>query len=85
MAAGYLSGMFCPRMLSSVACSRMPLLPIVLLVVAEWLMRSTPHPFQWRNTGWQSHQWVRLAVYLLVFSVTVLAGGATVQFIYFQF
>ena len=85
MAAGYLSGMFCPRMLSSVACSRMPLLPIVLLVVAEWLMRSAPHPFQWRNTGWQSHQWVRLAVYLLVFSVTVLAGGATVQFIYFQF
>ena len=85
MAAGYLSGMFCPRMLSSVACSRMPLLPIALLVVAEWLMRSAPHPFQWRNTGWQSHQWVRLAVYLLVFSVTVLAGGATVQFIYFQF
>ena len=85
MAAGYLSGMFCPRMLSSAACSRMPLLPIVLLVVAEWLMRSAPHPFQWRNTGWQSHQWVRLAVYLLVFSVTVLAGGATVQFIYFQF
>ena len=36
MAAGYLSGMFCPRMLSSVACSRMPLLPIALLVVSFW-------------------------------------------------
>ncbi len=85
MAAGYLSGMFSPEGLTSLSCSRMPLLPIFLLTLTEWRMGKADHPFQWADKGWQGRQWVRMAIYLVVFALTVLLGGETVQFIYFQF
>ena len=85
MAVGYLTGMFNPRMMTTLSCSRLPLVYVALLAGTEWRMGQAAHPFRWRDAGWQSHQWVRIAAYLAVFSFTVLAGGATVQFIYFQF
>ena len=48
-------------------------------------MKEALHPFQWKNQGWQSSQWVRLTCYLVVFLATIMLGGEKVQFIYFQF
>lgn len=85
MAFDYLKGMFDLSLLSSTSCSRMPLLLIALLVLAEWRMKNATHPFQWKEHGWQSSQWVRINCYLLLFIATVLFGGEPVSFIYFQF
>lgn len=85
MAFDYLKGMFDLSLLSSPSCSRMPLLLIALLVLTEWRMKNATHPFQWKERGWQSSQWVRISCYLLLFIVTVLFGGEPVSFIYFQF
>ena len=63
----------------------MPLFLIALLVLAEWRMKNATHPFQWKEHGWQSSQWVRISCYLLLFIATVLFGGEPVSFIYFQF
>ncbi len=84
-AAGYLSGMFSVSMLSAPSCSRMPIVVIALLMLAEWRMKDSPHPFQWRASGWQGSQLVRMAVYLTVFVATIVLGGEKTQFIYFQF
>ncbi|MBO5585378.1 MAG: MBOAT family protein [Bacteroidaceae bacterium] len=85
MAFDYLKGMFDLSLLSSTSCSRMPLFLIALLVLAEWRMKNATHPFQWKEHGWQSSQWVRISCYLLLFIATVLFGGEPVSFIYFQF
>lgn len=85
MAFDYLKGMFDLSLLSSTSCSRMPLFLIDLLVLAEWRMKNATHPFQWKEHGWQSSQWVRISCYLLLFIATVLFGGEPVSFIYFQF
>ena len=85
MAWGYLSHMFGPHLIAAPECSKLPLLLIALLVITEWLMKEALHPFQWKNQGWQSSQWVRLACYLVVFLATIMLGGEKVQFIYFQF
>jgi D-alanyl-lipoteichoic acid acyltransferase DltB (MBOAT superfamily) len=84
MAFDYLKGMFDLSLLSSTSCS-MPLFLIALLVLAEWRMKNATHPFQWKEHGWQSSQWVRISCYLLLFIATVLFGGEPVSFIYFQF
>lgn len=85
MAWGYLCGMFNPALIAPSECSRMPLLPIGLLVVTEWCMKEKSHPFQWKDSGWQSSQWVRIMLYLLLFSIIFICGGEKVNFIYFQF
>lgn len=85
MAWGYLSHMFDPHLIAAPECSKLPLLLIALLVITEWLMKEALHPFQWKNQGWQSSQWVRLTCYLVVFLATIMLGGEKVQFIYFQF
>ena len=86
VAAGFLAGMFQPiTLITTPACSRMPLLLIVLLMVVEWRMKDHQHPFLWKNYGWQSSQMVRMVVYWLIFFTTVLFGGEQIQFIYFQF
>ena len=85
MAWGYLSHMFNPNWMAAPECSKMPLLLIALLVITEWLMKEATHPFQWKNQGWQSSQWIRMACYLIVFFATIMLGGEKVQFIYFQF
>lgn len=84
-ALNYLQGMFNPSLWASSSCSHMPLLLIALLVLAEWCMKNATHPFQWKDSGWQSSQWVRISCYLLLFLTTVLWGGEPMNFIYFQF
>lgn len=86
MAWGYLSGMFNPTLWQGpLLCSRRPLLLIALLVLTEWRMKKATHPFQWKETGWQSSQLVRMTVYLALFLTIIAIGGEKVQFIYFQF
>ena len=85
MAWEYISGMFNLHLIASTECSKMPLLFIALLIGAEWLMKDAPHPFKWKNQGWQAAQWIRIVCYLIVFLATIMLGGEKVQFIYFQF
>ena len=85
MALDFLGGMFDPSRLDVTSCSRMPLLPITLLVLTEWRMKKACHPFCWKKTGWQASQWVRLTCYFILFCATLLLGGGQTSFIYFQF
>lgn len=85
MALGYICNMFNPNLMAATECSRLPLLFIALQICTEWLMKDASHPFQWKNQGWQSSQWIRLTCYLVVFLATLMFGGEKVQFIYFQF
>ena len=81
----YIAGMFDLHTIAKLECSRMPLLLLALLMVTEWRMGDATHPFRWKSHGWQSSQWVRYAVYLTLFVLTVVYGGEKTQFIYFQF
>ncbi len=83
--AEYLSGMFRLHSIAMPECSRLPLLLIFLLMLTEWQMNDSPHPFQWKSRGWQSLQPIRLLTYFLLFVLTVIYGGQQIQFIYFQF
>lgn len=85
VAIDYLSGMFNPHLLALPSCSKMPLALILLLMITEWKMKDSPHPFQWKSTGWQSSQPLRFALYIILFVITVVYGGEKTQFIYFQF
>lgn len=84
-AAGYFAGMFNVHSIGVSECSRIPLLYIIMLVVTEWKMKDSEHPFRWQSSGFQSSQWVRLSVYLLLFVSTIIFGSDKTQFIYFQF
>lgn len=85
VASQYIEGMFSPSLWGPTTCSRMPLLIILLFALAEWLSRKKEHPFNFKSTGWMSHQWVRMSIYLLIFLSVIFLGGKQIQFIYFQF
>jgi len=84
-AVGYFAGMFDFRSFGSAACSRIPLLYISLLMLTEYRMKDSEHPFRWRSEGILSSQAIRMLVYLTLFVCTVIFGGEKTQFIYFQF
>ena len=85
VASQYIEGMFSPSLWGPTTCSRMPMLIILLFALTEWLSRKKEHPFNFKSTGWMSHQWVRMSIYLLIFLSVIFLGGKQIQFIYFQF
>lgn len=81
----YIISMFNPELLGGTTCSRMPLLLILLFVLVEWRMKDKSHPFDFKEKGWLSSQWIRIPIYIILFISVVLFGGQSSQFIYFQF
>ncbi len=81
----YIAGMFNPAIFGPTTCSRLPVILIIMLVFTEWRMKDNVHPFSFKETGWQSHQFVRMSIYIVLFLITVYFGGEKTQFIYFQF
>lgn len=90
IAFNYLGRMFSMSDGFSFQCGRMPLLLIIALFITEWRMGERPHPFAWEAApGWArsvcNAQPVRIGIYLALLLVTLFCGGASTQFIYFQF
>lgn len=85
-AASYLCGMFDPQRLGGISCSRLPLAYIVCFLLTESLTKGE-HPLSLDRCGMKIFRFraVRIAVYYVLFMLTLLAGGQPAQFIYFQF
>lgn len=83
-AGTYLAGMFSPGRFGPTSCSRLPLLWIALFMLAEGLSKGE-HPLALRRHGLMRYGAARFALYYALFLVTLLAGGKSMQFIYFQF
>ena len=83
-AFAYLGGMFSPDRFGPTSCSRLPLLYVALLLVAEGFSHGE-HPLALRGTGLMRHRTARLGLYYLLFLTALFAGGKPESFIYFQF
>lgn len=64
---------------------RKALLYVLVFVIVEWLQRQKEHGFQLSHCGAFRYRFVRWLFYYVVFVLTILLGGSSVQFIYFQF
>ena len=59
---------------------------ILVFILVEWFNRRHPHPFHFSgNQVLFSNEWVRLALYSVLFVFILLAAGGGQTFIYFQF
>lgn len=66
-------------------CGLGAFLPVVFVVMVEWLMRTHRHALDIRGTGLLRYRAVRWAVYYALIFATILWGGQQSAFIYFQF
>lgn len=59
------------------------MVPIIVLVLVEWMQRSKEHAFQLDLTKWPAL--VRYAAYLVIVELVLWKSGKEADFIYFQF
>lgn len=83
-AVGYVAGMFDLSRGIGLSCSRLPVLYIAALMLAEYGCRGR-HPLDFRGHGLLRFRATRFAVYYILFLFTLWAGGKPAAFIYFQF
>lgn len=83
-AVAYWAGMFSPSRFGPTSCSRLPLLFVALLLLAEGFSRGE-HPLSLRGSGLMRFRAARFALYYLLFFLALFAGGKPESFIYFQF
>ena len=68
-----------------IACYVM-VVPLAVLLIAEWLTRDREHPLQFASASWPAHHAsVRWGCYAMLATAISLLAGTQSQFIYFQF
>lgn len=84
-AAAYITRIFTDFHFVMPQYGRRAMLFCMMLVVTEWFQRHKAHGLQLDHKGIFRYRAVRWALYYILFTVTILAAGTDVEFIYFQF
>lgn len=83
-AFGYIQGLWNTEGMMHYGYSRLPIAIIFLFMVAE-VFHKGENPLDLKCGGWLKYKMVRMFLYFILFVTTLLAGGKSAQFIYFQF
>ena len=81
----YITRMFTEFHLSMPTHGRKAAIYVIIFVIIEWFQRDKQHGLQLTHRGIFSYRPIRWTLYYIIFISTLLLGGTSVQFIYFQF